>query len=250
MIMTSFKDDIFQYVKNKYDAEPEYLWRRFPGYAIFRHQDNEKWFGLIMDVPADRLGLAGDQMKEILNVKMSDMMLVDALVQQEGFMRGYHISRGNWVSILLDGTVPLEEICRWLDESYLNTASRETRQKLRPPKEWIIPSNPKYYDVQAAFRESEEINWKQGKGIKTGDTVFMYVGAPISAILYKCLVTETNMPVHFQHTQVHITHLMRIKLLKEYDPGQFTFEKLGSRYGIYAVRGPRGIPDSLSEDLR
>lgn len=248
--MASLKNEIFEYVKKKYDIEAEYLWSRFPGYAIFRHQDNEKWFGLIMDVPSEKLGLPGDQVRDILNVKMSDMFLVDALVQQEGYLRGYHISKGNWVSILLDGTVPLEEICRWLDESFLNTASREIKQKLRPPKEWIIPSNPRYYDVQAAFRESEEINWKQGKGIKAGDTVYMYVAAPVSAILYKCLVTETDMPVHFQHTQVHITHLMRIKLLREYPPEQFTFEKLGREYGINAIRGPRGIPEALSQDLQ
>ena len=34
---------------------------------------------------------------------------------------------------------------------------------MRPPKEWIIPANPKYYDIQAAFRTSKEIDWKQGK---------------------------------------------------------------------------------------
>jgi len=37
--------------------------------------------------------------------------------------------------------------------------------------------------------------------------------------------------------------------LKEYEPDRFTFEKLGSEYGIYAVRGPRGIPESLSNAM-
>jgi Uncharacterized protein conserved in bacteria len=61
------------------------------------------------------------------------------------FFRGYHISRGNWVSILLDGSVPLEEVCRWLVESYLTTASRQKKQKMRPPKEWLVASNPNFY---------------------------------------------------------------------------------------------------------
>lgn len=68
---------------------------------------------------------------------------------------------------------------------------------MRPPKEWIIPANPKYYDIQAAFRTSKEIDWKQGKGIKVGDTVYMYVAAPVSAILYKCRVTRTDIPFRF-----------------------------------------------------
>lgn len=42
---------------------------------------------------------------------------------------------------------------------------------------------------------------------------------------------------------------MKIRLLKEYAPGQFTFERLGREHGIYAVRGPRGIPETLSEAL-
>ena len=42
---------------------------------------------------------------------------------------------------------------------------------------------------------------------------------------------------------------MKIKLQKRYDPEQFPFERLKSDYEIYAVRGPRGIPENLSEDL-
>ena len=42
---------------------------------------------------------------------------------------------------------------------------------------------------------------------------------------------------------------MKIQLLKRYAPEQFTFEVLKSEYGIFAVRGPRGIPDSLSTAL-
>ena len=248
--MTELKKQLFAYIRKKYHAEPEYLWARYPGYTVFRHSDNQKWFALFMDVPGTKLGLESEDLTDILNVKMGEPFLADYLARQKGFRRGYHISRGNWISILLDGTAAFEEICKWLDESYIATASKETRQKLRPPKEWIVPSNPKYYDVQAAFKESKEINWKQGKGIKTGDTVFLYVGAPISAILYKCRVTKTDIPFHFDNGELHISSVMKIKLLKRYDPNLFTFDVLGKEYGIFAVRGPRGIPESLSEALK
>ena len=33
-------------------------------------------------------------------------------------------------------------------------------------------------------------------------------------------------------------------------PEQFTFMKLKNEYGIFAVRGPRGIPHFLSEALK
>ena len=246
----AFREQLFDYVKKKYKAEPEHLWMRFPDYAIFRHADNEKWFGLVMDIPRRKLGMDSDEVVDILNVKLSDPLLVDLLIRQPGYFRGYHISRGNWVSILLDGSVPFEDICRWLEESYLTTASSVKKQKLRPPKEWLIPANPKYYDVQAAFENAHEINWKQGAGIKKGDTVFMYVAAPVSAILYKCKVTETDVPYKYNDGNVHMKALMKIKLQKRYKPTGFTLEKLRDVYGVYSVRGPRSVPSALSEALK
>lgn len=248
-MMTVFKDKLIKYIKKKYAVEPETPWRRFPDYTVFRHVDNQKWFGLIMDVPKDRLGMNGNEIVDILNVKMEDTFLADILIRQEGFFRGYHISRGNWISILLDGTVEFAEVCKWLDESFLATASKETKHRLRPPKEWVIPSNPKHYDIQAAFEAADEIDWKQGRGIKAGDIVFMYVGAPFSAILYKCRVTQTDIPYQYSG-KINIKSLMRIKLLKRYSPDRFTLAVLARDYGIVTVRGPRGIPDTLSKDLR
>lgn len=247
--LASLKDAVIAYVKEKYGASPENLWMRYPNYAIFRHADNGKWFALMMDVEKNKLGLPGNDVVDILNVKLSDPFLADLLVQQPGYMRGYHIARGNWISILMDGTVPRKDLCRWVDESYLATASVRQKKKMRPPKEWIIPANPKYYDIQGAFAQADEINWKQGAGIKKGDTVYMYVAVPVSAVLYKCEVTETDIPFHLEEGAVHITLLMKIRLLKTYPPDQFTFDILGKEYSIYAVRGPRGIPAKLSEAL-
>ena len=245
----NLREQLFQYVKNKYNAAPEYLWMRFPDYAVFRHADNGKWFGIVMNVSGEKLGIDSDDKVDILNVKLPDPLLAEMLIQQFGFFRGYHMSRGNWVSILLDGSVPFEEVCRWLEESYLTTASRQKKQKMRPPKEWIVPSNPKFYDIIKAFEEAEEIDWKQGAGIKKGDTVYMYVGAPVSAILYQCEVTDANIPYEYDDGNVHMKEIMKIKLLKRYSPDRFTFQRLKEEYNIFAVRGPRGVSHSLSEDL-
>ena len=78
----------------------------------------------------------------------------------------------------------------------------------------------------------------------------MYVGAPVSAILFKCKVTETDIPYQYQDKNLTIMALMKIRLQKRYKPDKFTFERLKSEYGIFAVRGPRGIPNSLSEALK
>ena len=248
--MLTVREKVYQYVKKKYGNEPEYLWLRFPDYAVFRHEDNRKWYGLIMDVPRKYLGLPGEGRVDILNVKLDDLLLADMLVQREGYLRGYHLNRGNWISILLDGTVPEEEIEDMIDLSYRATASSRKKQKIRPPKEWVVPANPKYYDIVHAFDQQEEIDWKQGAGIRTGDTVFMYVAAPVSAILYECVVTETDIPFTYADKNLSMTALMKIRLKRRYSPDQFTFERLNNEYGIFAVRGPRGIPNGLSSALK
>ena len=255
MAADSLRPQIFEYVKKKYGSEPEYLWMRFPDFAVFRHDDNRKWYGIVMDVEREKLGLGSADFSDpdkvdVLNVKVDDIILAQILVQQEGYLPGYHQSHHSWISILLDGTVPLKEITDLIDMSYRVTASKAKKQKIRPPKEWIVPANPKYYDIQGAFERAEEIDWKQGSGIRTGDTVYMYVAAPVSAILYKCRVTQTDIPFAYSDKNVTMKALMKIRLEKRYAPDAFTFEKLKEEYSIFAVRGPRGIPRNLSEALK
>ena len=97
---------------------------------------------------------------------------------------------------------------------------------------------------------AKEIDWKQGNGIKTGDIVYMYVASSVSAILYKCKVTSTDIPYDYRDGSLTITSLMKIRLQKRYKPEEFTFKKLKDEYGVFAIRGPRGIPHSLSEALK
>ena len=245
----SLRDDIFAYVKKKYSTKPEYLWARFPEYAVLRHEDNKKWYGIIMNIPYQKIDRAKSGQVDILNVKLDDVLLLDMLTRQEGYYFGYHLKKGNWLSVALDGTVDLKAVCDLIDTSYRVTASKQKKQKIRPPKEWLIPANPKYYDIEHAFDKKDTIDWKQGAGVKKGDTVYMYVGAPVSAILYKCKVTETDIPYDYNTKELTITKLMKIKLQKRYKPDQFTFKRLNDEYGIFAVRGPRGVPNSLSTAL-
>ena len=243
------RQTVFDYIKKKYKVLPEYPWRRYDSNAVFRHNDNKKWFALVMEMQRDKLGFSGTEYVDVVNLKIDDMFFRDMIIRENGILPAYHMNKMHWITVLLDGTVAEEKIFELIDMSFLATASAKKKEKVRPPKEWIIPSNPKYYDIIHAFDNTDVIDWKQGARKKKGDMIFMYVGAPVSAILYKCKVTETNIPYQYQDKNLTITALMKIKLLRRYDPSQFTFDVLKSEYGIYAVRGPRGIPNSLSEAL-
>ncbi|MCD8336100.1 MAG: MmcQ/YjbR family DNA-binding protein [Lachnospiraceae bacterium] len=118
---------LFEYTKNKYGTAPEYPWARYPSYAVLRHQDNEKWYGIVMDVSKDKLGLQGTDVVDILDVKC-DPVMIDMLRQSTGFLPGYHINKTNWLSILLDGTVSDEQILDLLDLSFQMTAKKKKQR--------------------------------------------------------------------------------------------------------------------------
>ena len=243
------RERIDRYINEQYGVEAEFPWDRDDTSAVYRHRDNKKWFALIMNVRRDKLGLSGDGYVAAMNLKIDDINIHEMLITEDGIFPAYHMNKRNWITVILDGTVPEEQVLSLLDMSFSATSKKNRRRAIREPKEWIIPANPKFYDVEGAFEKEDIITWKQGAGIMVGDTVYMYVAAPVSAILYKCRVLETDIPYDYQDENLTITALMKIELLKRYDRDTFTFPVLGDEYGIYAVRGPRGVPYSLSEAL-
>ena len=250
--MATQRDRIEQYIRTQYGTEPDYPWDKFDDSAVYRHASNRKWFALVMSVRRDKLDINEPDSREVadvINLKISDPILHDMVTQDAGIIPSYHMNKRNWISVILDDTVPDDQVTGLIDISYSSTQPKKRRHKDRAPKEWIIPSNPKYYDVVGAFEKEDEINWKQGAGIRPGDTVYLYVAAPISAILYKCKVTEIDIPYDYEDGNLTIKALMKIRLERRYDPAEFTFDVLRDEYGIFAVRGPRGVPNSLSEAL-
>lgn len=250
-----YRKDVLAYVKKEYDTTPEHLWKSYPEYEVLRHklqpgEKKAKWYGLIMNVTRNTLGLEGEDRVDILNVKCNPEMM-DLVQMSKGYFPGYHMNKANWITVLLDGTVPLENIKQLIDESYdLTAGKKEKKKRVRSgPRDWIIPANPKYYDVIQAFEEKEIIDWKQSSDIRVGDLVYMYVGAPYSALMYKCKAVEVDIPYRFEADYLTIKKLMKIQLLCKYGSDFMPLERLRNDYGVYSVRGPRSMPNSLKQEL-
>lgn len=114
---------ITDYIQDRYAAEPEYLWKKYPNYAVFRHPASGKWFAIIMDVPRKSLELEGEGAVDVVDVRCGPIM-VGSLLAQDGFVPAYHMSKGTWISILLDETLPDEQIFPLLELSYDSVASK------------------------------------------------------------------------------------------------------------------------------
>ena len=110
-------ESILTYAKEKFDTEPDYPWLKYPDYAVLRHKNSGKWYGLIMNVPKIKLGLTGKGSAEILDLKC-DVELNDFLRGQRGVLPAYHMNKEHWITIVLDSPFPEEEIYNLIDLSY------------------------------------------------------------------------------------------------------------------------------------
>lgn len=246
---TSYRQNILSYVKEKYDTDPEYPWLRTPDAAVLRHKGNQKWYGLIMNIGKDRIGLKGEEHTDILNVKC-DPLMTGSLLMIKGILPAYHMNKKNWVTVLLDGTADIEQVISLLDMSYLLTkgssCSKRTDNK---PKDWLIPANPKIYDLEEGFSHDGTLLWKQSSGIRQGDNVYIYMGAPYSCILYRCSVTEDNVPYSYEGEKITIHKAMRLKLEQRFKPDILDLPKL-RECGVYSVRCARSVPAQLHDLLK
>lgn len=111
------RDELFSHVSQRYGARPEYPWPRWPDHAVLRHNGNRKWFGIVMNVPAKRLGLEGDGTVDIVNVK-ADPEDVPALQLADGILPAYHMNKRHWISVILSGDLPDEMLLDLLETSY------------------------------------------------------------------------------------------------------------------------------------
>lgn len=113
---TTVRDSLFQYAREQYGTDPEYLWKKYPNYAVLRHPESRKWFAVMMDIPREKLGLPGHGTVDLMDVKCPPAM-IGSLRDGQRYFPAYHMNKENWLSVLLDGSVSLQELCGLLDIS-------------------------------------------------------------------------------------------------------------------------------------
>lgn len=117
------RQQVYQYIAEQYGVSPEYLWQKFPEYAVWRHVDNRKWFALLMNIPREKIMWSGTGAVDILDLKC-DPKIINQVLDEPGIIPGYHMHKGNWLTVVLDGSCPLPRVCELIDQSYQITAKK------------------------------------------------------------------------------------------------------------------------------
>ncbi len=122
----------------------EYPWEKTPNYAVFRHQDNHKWFALLYEINYSTIIRQNPQLTaynfsakqsprgkvSAINLK-SDPDLIEDLTYAQGILPAYHMNKRHWLTILLDGSCPDAEIAQLIALSYRPTAHRPTFKMIK-----------------------------------------------------------------------------------------------------------------------
>lgn len=122
---------IANYIYSEYKIEPDFPWIKYEAYGVFRNKDNNLWFGLIMDVPDNKLkeGVKG---KTVINIKPKKELFLE-LSKIDGIYPGWHMNKKSWLSVSLDDTLPDEYIESLIDSSYMETLGKK-KTRMFPPK--------------------------------------------------------------------------------------------------------------------
>ncbi|MDE6730603.1 MAG: MmcQ/YjbR family DNA-binding protein [Oscillospiraceae bacterium] len=109
---------ILAYVRETYGDELEFLWKKFDDNAILRRKDSQKWYAVLMTIAKRKLGMDSDQTVEIIDLRIQPEQ-IESLIDDQNYFPGWHMNKKHWYTIILDHSVPTEELCRRIDESYL-----------------------------------------------------------------------------------------------------------------------------------
>ena len=118
------RQELFDWCRQQYGTEPDYPWNDWN--AVLRHTDNNKWYGVVLEVNRRKLGLADEGIVDILNVKC-DPVMIGSLRMQNGFYPAYHMNKDKWISIMLDRPETDETIKDLLTLSYELTKEKSKK---------------------------------------------------------------------------------------------------------------------------
>lgn len=111
------RDDVLSYAKNKYGTISEHLWLKYPQYVVLRHSSSRKWYGAVMDIPENKIGIDGDSIIDILVLKGDPDNIVH-IVEMKGFAPAYHMNKKHWFTVILKDISDNNVVYKMIDKSY------------------------------------------------------------------------------------------------------------------------------------
>ena len=108
---------ILRFIKERYNAEPEFLWSSLPECAALRVPGKKPWFAVVGRVPKDKFGLDEGGVVEVINLKDEPKLVSDRVDGKNAFP-AYHMNKQHWYTLFLDERLSDNEIVNLIEKSY------------------------------------------------------------------------------------------------------------------------------------
>ena len=94
------KQDFLKYCLSTYGTSPDYPFDKDFETVVLRHENNRKWYALVMHVSRCKFGFDSDEVIDVVNLKLPTEMF-GSFGAPDGVYPAYHMNKLHWISVLL-----------------------------------------------------------------------------------------------------------------------------------------------------
>ena len=106
---------IMALLQEKYGNQLEYLWEKSPDTAVLRHEDNQKWYAILMRISWEKLDKEKEGEVEVVNLKNDQ---VAEMLTLKGIYPAFHMNKSYWISVPLDDKLSDQQILDLIKTSW------------------------------------------------------------------------------------------------------------------------------------
>lgn len=121
------RERLKSFILENYDSSCDMPWSKYPSYEVFRRADNKKWFAVVMDVPENRLGLNGDKIRRVVNLRCGST-LTGVFLEKDGYFPAYHMNKEYWITADYN-VVSDDELKMLINVSYESAAVKKRNRR-------------------------------------------------------------------------------------------------------------------------
>ena len=109
---------IHEHILEKYGVAPEFLWKKFPHFGVYRNKESKKWFAIIMNIGRGKI-FPGEQGEiEVMNVKLCERA---EEFKQKGAKPCYHMNHQSWATVVFEDELSDDVIKEMIEVSFQNS---------------------------------------------------------------------------------------------------------------------------------
>ena len=121
------KQEFLECCLNTYGTSPDYPFDEDFETAVLRHEDNRKWYAIVMRVSRRKFGFNNDEVIDVVNLKLPTEMF-GSFGAADGVYPAYHMNKLHWISVLLPDA-PDDVVQFLVNVSFEATKEQRKRRK-------------------------------------------------------------------------------------------------------------------------